>query len=344
MIHCDVLIIGNGLAALSLAKQLADHGLTIHILEKKRKLSEVWLENNRQSFKERMENLFPYPDIASLFTPCDQFTSAWSTTVSDNTNSTKRFHFNKTELVASIKKELNLTTYSYQHIQSSEFCDHHWELQIVSETNTAFQIQTKFVVDASGRNAVWASRFHTHHVYMDDHICLSVVYKEHELKTRNSFCIETMKAGWWYMIKREDFMQCSFITSPDKSFSDYQTLFDFHLSGTYYMKGYMHIKKAHRPLWVQDTRTCILHQTSGDQWLVIGDAAYTTDPLCGQGNEMVLDQVYLAKDYILNFFKNKIQSLEAYDKNIHALFFAHQKQIRSFYLMEKRWPQSTFWK
>lgn len=338
-----IVIIGNGLAALTLAQLLSAKDISIIQLIKSKNHSTIWLENNQEAFKASMTDLFPSIDLNQVFKRCETFVSAWSTTFSDQTNPIVRYNFDKRKLIDAIQSPMHhdIRAIRYLSIATSEHAGHTWRLTLESEDHKTISIEADFIVDASGRNAIWASRYQTHHLYTDDHICLTELYEDET--DQELFCIESSTRGWWYAIRHHDYIQCSFITHWIKEFQDYTAMWEHAMGQTYHIKGYRASKVIHTPLWVSDSRASILEKTCGPQWLALGDAAYCTDPLCGQGNEEVIKMVHLAAQCIQDYVGHGTFNTAAYDRALHQSMFNHQKNLSLYYGMEKRWPGQSFW-
>ncbi|GMU03088.1 tryptophan 7-halogenase [Corallococcus caeni] len=82
----------------------------------------------------------------------------------------------------------------------------------------------------------------------------------------------------------------------------------------------------------------------GEQWLAVGDAACTYDPLSSQGIAKALDSALLAADALERCLRGDADALQAYESTLHSRFQAHQHTRGDYYRQEQRWPQSPFWK
>ncbi|MEM7427837.1 MAG: tryptophan 7-halogenase [Pseudomonadota bacterium] len=77
-------------------------------------------------------------------------------------------------------------------------------------------------------------------------------------------------------------------------------------------------------------------QLCGPDWILVGDAAMTFDPLSGWGSTKALVSAAAAVDTVLDGASYQSQSDELWD---HYL-----RSWRDYYLAERRWPSEPFWK
>jgi hypothetical protein len=74
---------------------------------------------------------------------------------------------------------------------------------------------------------------------------------------------------------------------------------------------------------------------SGSNWIAVGDAAMTFDPLSGQGTAKTLDSSYQAVRRILN--------QDDYEAVCNRMWGRFLQQRAEFYGAERRWANKEFW-
>ncbi|RKH50684.1 NAD(P)/FAD-dependent oxidoreductase [Corallococcus interemptor] len=87
-----------------------------------------------------------------------------------------------------------------------------------------------------------------------------------------------------------------------------------------------------------------LDRPRGEQWLAVGDAACTYDPLSSQGITKALDSALLAADALERCLRGDADALQAYESTLNARFQDHQRTRAAYYRQEQRWPQAPFWR
>lgn len=340
----DVIIIGDGLAALSIARLLSVANYNVCVCTRVNKKLNIWFEHCSETFLNKLLLLYPEIDLASIFIPCVNYISAWSTSFSDNSRAHKGYNFDKNLLINSLKSIS--TQVSFLEYMLLDACikqdDLSWKLKFRLDKNSTAEAESRWIVDASGRNSSWSAKYQTTRHYLDDHLAISQVYRYDDAPASPLFAIESTANGWWYSINVKDHVQLTFVTtaSLEKPW-DSKKIWDYNLQETYYAKGFMHNTTQLQGLYTQDARVGLVQNMAGTGWLALGDAAFTTDPLAGVGNEMVIDQVEDAFIYIHNTDDIKP---DGYDHQYQSYFVNHIEKIAALYQMEKRWPHSSFWK
>ncbi|ATB45430.1 tryptophan 7-halogenase [Corallococcus macrosporus] len=87
-----------------------------------------------------------------------------------------------------------------------------------------------------------------------------------------------------------------------------------------------------------------LDRMQGEQWLAVGDAACTYDPLSSQGITKALDSALLAADALERYLRGDLEALQTYEATLNERFQEHQRTRGAYYRQEQRWPQAPFWR
>ena len=94
-----------------------------------------------------------------------------------------------------------------------------------------------------------------------------------------------------------------------------------------------------------------LEQVAGKQWIALGDAAISFDPLSSQGMFNAMANAMQVKDLLTNFNIINDFSLakmenfnNTYSNQIEHVWSHYLKHKNLFYKAEARWKESTFWK
>ncbi len=95
---------------------------------------------------------------------------------------------------------------------------------------------------------------------------------------------------------------------------------------------------------IRIANSSILEKVSGENWLAVGDAAATYDPLSSKGILTAISDSIYASDTIRKYLKGKDRSLEEYNKKIITNFINYLKKRDYYYNLEKRWSNNAFWK
>ena len=90
--------------------------------------------------------------------------------------------------------------------------------------------------------------------------------------------------------------------------------------------------------------TSCLEQVFGGNWMAVGDAAFAYDPISSYGISSALGGGFYAGQAIADHLSGKPEALLAYRKITEDAFLRYLKYWKQQYGLEKRWPDSVFWK
>lgn len=88
--------------------------------------------------------------------------------------------------------------------------------------------------------------------------------------------------------------------------------------------------------------TTFRNPTRGRNWLIVGDAAMSFDPVSGQGIYQALAGALRATSAIEKYLRGDA-TLRSYDAWVQHSFTRYLSISRSYYLQEQRWRSSLFW-
>lgn len=97
------------------------------------------------------------------------------------------------------------------------------------------------------------------------------------------------------------------------------------------------------PAYACDARSSFSSVVAGSRWIRLGDAAYTVDPLSGQGILKNLLQVTFLTEEIERLVSGTATSLKLFNDFIKDNFLNYFHQQMRVYASERRWPESKFW-
>ena len=215
-----------------------------------------------------------------------------------------------------------------------------WRLQF-----RGFACEARFVIDASGRTAVFATRQGARRI-PDDRLAGAIV--QFAAGDCNDTLIEAAEDGWWYSVSLSGGRTvAAFMTDVDlirqfrlhvaECWTDrlMQTLHTRHrLRGATPQKGPM-VFTAH-----SQKLSC----TAGTNWAAAGDAAIAFDPLSSQGILKALRSGKLASFVAADFLLRGQDSHARYEEIAAREYGQYLKTRAEFYAVERRWPENPFWK
>lgn len=200
------------------------------------------------------------------------------------------------------------------------------------------EIEARFVIDASGRNANIAVAQGAKREQQDRLVSTSMLY---EARNEDSTTlVEAVEDGWWYSARLPDqrlmvaFQGDERIAAQD--WSEKLAQASFTLSR---IKPQAEVELRVHPAFSQK-----LDCTYGPGWLAVGDAACTFDPLSSQGILKGLRSGVIAAYASGDWLCGKSEGLGRYDAMVSREYAGYLRTKRSYYAQEQRWPDHPFWR
>jgi flavin-dependent dehydrogenase len=93
-----------------------------------------------------------------------------------------------------------------------------------------------------------------------------------------------------------------------------------------------------------DAGSAELDRAGGERWLAVGDAALAFDPLSSKGIANALYTGLRAAAAIRECDQGDPDAVAAYAHHLREIHRVYRDQRRMFYTLERRWPDSAFWR
>lgn len=213
-----------------------------------------------------------------------------------------------------------------------------------SNNGKKIEFTADFVIDASGRNAVFARSLGSKWKIFDSIIGIGCYYKSTKSQIQQRMLIETSPHGWWYTspLPKNNrivvFMTDSDISNKINVVKKWQSF----LKSTKYVKNEGLGKIISIPR-VFPAYSQIIQKTKHNDWLPAGEAASAFDPVSSMGiGYAMLSGIHAAKSiYESTYTPEKIQN---YMNNITRNFEEYLVRRKYYYSNERRWKNRIFWK
>lgn len=230
---------------------------------------------------------------------------------------------------------------------------HHndWEVNLRTENSKELLVlQSKFIIDATGRNAQFAKKQGAIKHQTDSLIaCWATVPNT----TKQVSSITSCEFGWWYTAPVPGNKQIiAFHTDADMVTHTTTTNRDLFIQlGMHIPQVKTLITPHQRALIYMGTvaaNSTHLNRAAGNGWAAIGDAALSFDPLSSQGmyNGMATALQLIAllqhNDGVYNTSGTSWQT--AYTKQIEAIKQQYYFHKNTYYSQEHRWNKAPFWR
>jgi len=227
--------------------------------------------------------------------------------------------------------------------------DGRWRLtaqKLDSPIDDAFELTSRFVVDATGRSAQFARQHGARRIVFDRLAGAAMILPAHQ--TDSYTLVEACESGWWYSaLLPANQMIVAHMTDAD--LMQAQQLRDPHawqrqLAASALTRERVCLLNGHASLpSIYAAYTHRLDRVTGQAWLAVGDASSTFDPLSSQGVVKAMQSGLFAAYAILDFFKGDLFGLERYAAWMAAALAGYISTWRNYYAVEQRWPDAAFW-
>lgn len=210
------------------------------------------------------------------------------------------------------------------------------------------EISSHFLIDATGRNSILVKKQGGKRIIVD-HLIGIVSFQKSCLKKEQSnyTLVESVKDGWWYSADLpKNKAVITFMTDADLYKKENRFLSEYwkgKLSETIFTRKRFTPSDGNK-FFIYAANSYLMTKTFGHNWLAIGDAAMTYDPLSSAGILKALKDGVSASEAIHDFFSGKENAIEQMAGSFEMRFIKYLYQKKQYYRIEKRWEDSFFWK
>jgi flavin-dependent dehydrogenase len=213
-------------------------------------------------------------------------------------------------------------------------------------------LEATWLIDASGRKATLARKLGAQRIELDQLTAFHALFAPdagHTPDQDGRSMIEAMPNGWWYSVllpgnKRLfaffsdlDLIKRAELLTPEG--------FQAQLAQTGWMTdvcrqhGYT-LCRAPQGVASNSAR---LDHCYGSNWLAVGDAALSFDPLSSQGIASALYGGMRAAQALHGQWQGQSGALAAWAGHLADIYAAYWQHRQQYYQMEMRWPGEAFW-
>jgi flavin-dependent dehydrogenase len=231
-------------------------------------------------------------------------------------------------------------------VQSARAGDR-WKLTIARGGDVRCVVGASVVIDATGRNACFASRQGAGRVVDDRLAGVAVRFRAPDVVRDAATLVEAQEEGWWYSaVVPGGYVIAAWMSDADLIRRDAlkePARWLARLDASRETRVRLRDCAPDWPAGIWSARSQRLAQVCGDRWLAVGDAASAFDPLSSAG---VLKALYTGKIgafAVLNLLRGVASGFERYRAHVEGEYAHYLATRATFYAQEQRWPQAEFW-
>lgn len=358
--HFDVVIIGGGpggtAAGITLLKR---DGTSVAIVES----SDYSAHRIGESLTPGVRPLLEYLDVWEPFTAQQSLESfgsqaAWGSpelhgldymfTLHGTGWGLDRLRFDT--MLANIFQERGGTLFTNTRFQACErTAENQWTVQVRDQERNVWNIHSSYLIDATGRSGHVAKELRTTRTVHDQLVGVGrIAQLSNNCAVESVIMVEACEYGWWYTAPIPGNRMSVVLMSDADIVSQMQAA---RLEVWQRLLNNMVLTRqrvadaefTEKPRSFSCLSSC-LRQVGGNNWVAVGDAAASHDPLSSSGIPHAIGSGVQGALVAANALYADGRMLESYQHSIHTDFQQYQRTHWGYYRRENRWPQSTFWK
>ncbi len=221
-------------------------------------------------------------------------------------------------------------------------------LSAVIPNGAVQRLQARYIVDATGSRSAVARRLHAQQIPLDR---LSFVYGFFDTPqaavTSQLTLLEAQELGWWYRARLPDRRLAVAFASDASIIRDRNLAHAKEWLAL--LRTTSHVAPAIEGYRLKDIVVRVapsfrLDRVVGPNWLAVGDAAATCDPISSQGIMSALEDGIRAAATIADALNGISESNGRYAQYLDARYNDYVVTRNYLYGLERRWPKSPFWR
>jgi flavin-dependent dehydrogenase len=217
----------------------------------------------------------------------------------------------------------------------------------IENRNKTSTLNAAYVVDATGRKASVCKQLGIVKNNIDSQFSMS--FKAHlHTPIEHQINVEATKNGWWYVAPQyNNELTIMFFTL-------FELLPEKKLAASFLkkeMETSLHISKLMQStnlnfdsIKIMPSGTSRLDIPYGDNWIAVGDAAFSYDPISSYGITSALASGFYAGHALASKLHNQEDAMATYRFIVEKAFQAYSEKLRNHYALENRWKKSIYWK
>jgi flavin-dependent dehydrogenase len=213
------------------------------------------------------------------------------------------------------------------------------------------ELEAPILVDATGKAAAASRQAGARHHVLDRMVAVTATVPfpagvEDEAVT----LVETFAEGWWYSARLPDSaMIVALMTDADRvkkhGWTDPARWWALLHAQKHHAARFDGVAGPPSPPRTFPAFSSWLSPVAGENWVAAGDAACRQDPLSGSGIAHALDTgIQAARAIDAHLRTGQATALTAYAKWVADGFARYWATRLVYYAMERRWPESPFWR
>lgn len=221
-----------------------------------------------------------------------------------------------------------------------------FDLQLAASNQSRIDVQASWVVDATGPLARFAQQLGIKKRIDDQLFGLAAYAKMEAGHLSKQVFVESRPEGWWYAALLPDERMLQLFVSDAPQIRQLQAIgawYALRQESKLIASAMAGITAGEPEFHIFPIYSSLLEQTYGQNWLAVGDAAATYDPIASQGLYKALSDALLAGQTMAAALNGDTIHLGSYDAGIKEQYKRYFTQRCILYAQEQRWRNNSFW-
>ncbi|UMR29416.1 tryptophan 7-halogenase [Massilia sp. MB5] len=237
--------------------------------------------------------------------------------------------------------------------QWEEGAEPHWRLELMRQ-GRALAVEARAVIDASGRNSSFSRHAGSQRHAGDKLVCgwllgCDAAVSNADNATGGNSELHAEAEGWWYTSALPGSRRLlAFYTDADLAAAQAARAPALLLARAASIPAIAALlqkqERAADEYGFCAANSAVLSAASGQAWLAVGDAALAFDPLSSQGLFNALYTGLAGAEALHRHLQGDSMALPDYQDEIGRIQHAYAAHRDIWYGMERRWPDSPFWR
>ena len=221
-----------------------------------------------------------------------------------------------------------------------------WELTIESVREHG-PIAARWLVDATGRSSWLAAQLGVRRVHAGQLTAAAVMFRraaDQPPDPDRTTLVETAPSGWFYTAPLPDSRRIAVCFARPAGAPRTLGRFVEVSAGTLHVRARLAGYEPSAGPWLFAANSSSLERAVGRGWIAVGDAACAHDPVSSYGITSALGTGIRAAAAIDAALDGRMAPLTAFELRLRSDFEKYLKTLEDVYAMERRWPESEFWR
>ncbi|GAB3506717.1 lysine-epsilon-oxidase maturase LodB [Emticicia fontis] len=226
--------------------------------------------------------------------------------------------------------------------------DGKWNVKIEHETQGEILLHSRYLIDATGRQSSISRQLGINTVKADSLVGVGTFATFHsDQQLMQEIYLETMSEGWWYCSALPNArVNITFFTDADIAKNlqlQKNENWNYLLSQTKHIKKLLRNANAEGQLWIRNAFSQVVESYQRQNFLAIGDAAVSFDPISSMGIGFALTSGCNGARTLIDFNNGHQSAILTYRNDLKAIYNQFLEQKCEFYRKEFRWKDAPFW-